>query len=1003
MTKTIVLSCLMLLLLPKLLSQETFPVNDVKDNRENAYAFVNGTIVKDYKTILKNAVLLIRKGKVEAAGENITVPKGYTVIDLNGKFIYPSFIDPYTTYGVKQNENKGRVSFFGKEQIQSETKGAYNANESIKAEFNAGEVFSSDKKAAEKLQAAGFGTVLCFRSDGLARGTSALVSLAETTDNKVMLNSKVAAHYSFSKGTSKQLYPVSTMGFIALLRQTYLDAKWYASLKTPSFRDLSLEAWNNNQSLPQIFDTKSWIELLRADKLGDEFGVQYIIKGSGDEYKRIDEIKKTSAKLIIPLNFPEAYDVSTKINIENVSLAEMKHWEMAPTNPAILEKNAIDFAFTAFGLKSAKEYLTNIRSAIKNGLSETTALKAMTYSPASFLNEQQRIGSLDKNKIASFIITSGPLFNEKSAILENWVQGQRNIFKPLNYADYSGTYDLKTGNELHKLEISGEPDKLSAKIKVNDTTTIKVDCSLEEETIQLSFIQKDKKGMVRLFGWKKENGFEGKGFDAEGKPISWTAIKSGDITKKEKEAEDKKDQENDKGNIIYPFTAHGNAIIPKQETILIKNATLWTNENKGIIENSDILLKDGKIAQIGKNLSAGGARVFDAKGKHVTSGIIDEHSHIAASSINDLATNSSMVRIGDVINPEDEHIYTTLSGGVTALQILHGSANPIGGQSALIKLRWGATPEQMKIAGADGFIKFALGENVKRSRAPSSIRYPQTRMGVEQVYINAFTSAQDYMNEWKTYNSLSAKAKAIKTPPRKDLAMETMAEILQRKRFITCHSYVQSEINMLMKVAENFNFRINTFTHILEGYKVADKMLKHGVGASSFSDWWAYKWEVRYAIPYNAAIMNKVGLTVAINSDDPEMGRRLNQEAAKSVKYGGLSQEDAWKLITLNPAKLLHLDNRMGSLKVGKDADVVIWSANPLSIYARAETTIVDGTVYYDLKEDAKKNEWIEKERNRLIYKMKIAKKKGVKTQMPTGKQRMAKHCDALNIDLNQQ
>ncbi len=440
--------------------------------------------------------------------------------------------------------------------------------------------------------------------------------------------------------------------------------------------------------------------------------------------------------------------------------------------------------------------------------------------------------------------------------------------------------------------------------------------------------------------------------------------------------------------------------MPKVETVLLKNATLWTNESEGIIEQTDILLIDGKISNIGKNLSASGAKVIDATGKHVTSGIIDEHSHIGASSINDIATNSGMVRIGDVLNPTDYNIYNALAGGVSVVQILHGSANPIGGQSALIKLRWGSNPEGMKIKGADGYIKFALGENVKRSSNPNSVRFPQTRMGVEQVYVDAFSSAVAYDKKWKAYNGLSKKAKAGALAPRRDLAMETMSEIINKKRFVSCHSYVQSEINMLMKVADQFDFNINTFTHILEGYKVADKMKAHGVGASTFSDWWAYKWEVRYAIPYNAAIMHNAGLVVAINSDDAEMGRRLNQEAAKSVKYGGMSQEDAWKMITLNPAKLLHLDDRMGSLKVGKDADVVVWSGNPLSVYSKVETTIIDGVIYFDSQKDAEMDVWIEKERARLIQKMKAAKKNGSETQKPKGEKPKSFHCDDLTVDL---
>lgn len=367
-----------------------------------------------------------------------------------------------------------------------------------------------------------------------------------------------------------------------------------------------------------------------------------------------------------------------------------------------------------------------------------------------------------------------------------------------------------------------------------------------------------------------------------------------------------------------------------------------------------------------------------------------------------MATNSGMVRIGDNIDAENINVYRALAGGVVAVQILHGSANPIGGQSALVKLRWGEAPENYKIQGADRFIKFALGENVKRTANPSSIRYPQTRMGVEQVYVDAFTSALEYKKKWDAYNSLPAKEKALAIKPRRDLADEAMLDILNKKLFITCHSYVQSEINMLMKVAERFNFRVNTFTHILEGYKVADKMAQHGVAASSFADWWNYKWEVRYAIPYNAAILTRAGVLTAINSDDAEMGRRLNQEAAKTVKYGGLSEEEALKTVTLNPAKMLHLDNQMGSIKVGKSADIVLWTDHPLSVYAKAEKTIIDGKVYFDLEKDAQNRKEQEAERARLIQKMKDAKRAGAPTQRGEGRSQVMFHCeDILGVEFD--
>ena len=448
--------------------------------------------------------------------------------------------------------------------------------------------------------------------------------------------------------------------------------------------------------------------------------------------------------------------------------------------------------------------------------------------------------------------------------------------------------------------------------------------------------------------------------------------------------------------MLYPSMAYGYYEPPKQETVLIKGATVWTCEKEGILKETDVLIQNGKIVSVGKNLTAPtGYVTIDGKNKHVSPGIIDEHSHIAISGgVNEGSQEvTAEVRIGDVINPTDINIYRQLAGGTTGAQLLHGSANPIGGQSALVKLKWGVAPEAMKIQGADGFIKCALGENVKQSNWGSRFtsRYPQTRMGVEQVFMDAFTRAREYENKLKT-SPLST---------RKDLELDALLEILNKKRYITCHSYVQSEINMLMHVADSFKFKINTFTHILEGYKVADKMKAHGAAGSTFADWWAYKYEVNDAIPYNATVLNKMGLTTSINSDDAEMGRRLNQEAAKTVKYGGTSEEDALKMVTINPAKMLHIDNRTGSIKAGKDADVVIWNDNPLSIYAKPEYTFVEGVLYYSIEKDKQLREQIKKERNELIQKMLSAKNGGEKTDAPKRKREILWDCEDFNFDFD--
>ena len=382
---------------------------------------------------------------------------------------------------------------------------------------------------------------------------------------------------------------------------------------------------------------------------------------------------------------------------------------------------------------------------------------------------------------------------------------------------------------------------------------------------------------------------------------------------------------------------------------------------------------------------------------HLSCGIIDEHSHIAISrGVNEGSQAvTAEVRIGDVINPNDHNIYRQLAGGTTTSQLLHGSANPVGGQSAIVKLRWGVSAEEMKVENADGFIKFALGENVKQSNWGSfnTIRFPQTRMGVEQVFYDAFYRAEAYQEAWKNYNNLSTKEKKNTPPPREDLELNALVEILNSERFISCHSYVQSEINMLMHVADSMGFTVNTFTHILEGYKLANKLAEHGAGGSTFSDWWAYKFEVNDAIPHNATLLNNAGVLTAINSDDAEMGRRLNQEAAKAVKYGNTTEEDAWKMVTLNPAKLLHLDDRMGSIKVGKDADLVLWTDNPLSVYSKVKQTYVDGKLMFDSEIDKQLRERDLKERMRIIKLMSEDKSSGEK-QNPKKEIDILYHCD---------
>lgn len=404
---------------------------------------------------------------------------------------------------------------------------------------------------------------------------------------------------------------------------------------------------------------------------------------------------------------------------------------------------------------------------------------------------------------------------------------------------------------------------------------------------------------------------------------------------------------------------------------LIRNATVLTI-TRGVLPNTDVLIRAGKIAGVGKNLTAGaGARIIDGTGKYVMPGIIDCHSHSMLDTINEgtLAV-TSMVRTRDVLNPTDVDLYRELAGGVTTLNLLHGSANPIGGLNTVVKIKYGRPASEFIFPGAMPGIKFALGENVKRSSTPNqpgiTRRYPNTRMGVEEVIRDAFTRARDYKKSWDEYRAAVAKGQTNLIPPRRDLQLEPLVEVLEGKRYVHSHCYITSEILMLINIADEFGFKIKTFQHVLEGYKVAKEIAAHGAGASMFADSWGYKIEAYDAIPYNAAIMTRAGVVVSMNSDSDERARRLNIEAAKAMHWGDLTEEQSLKLITINPAIQLGIQDRVGSIEVGKDADLAIWNGHPFSVYSRVDTTFIDGDIFFDRQQDLAHRAELAKERATL-------------------------------------
>lgn len=999
-------------------AQTTAPAVHIQDVAPSLFAFTNATLHVDARTTIAKATLVIKDGKVLAAGEKVTIPPGALVRDLKGLHVWPALIEPYSDLGLPASTSDER---------KSEQRAARHWNGALRADAFAHQLIKLDAKQMTELRKQGYGAVFTHRMDGIARGTSAAVLLSDDAAQKAVIQADLAAHFSFRKGSSNDRFPSSQMGAIALIRQSILDARWYAAQQQPTETDAVLAALAEQLKGRIVLEAGDRNELLRWVRILDEFQLPGIIKGDGDEYARLAAIQAAGMPLIVPFAMPEAYDVEDPYDAQEVSFARLKHWEMAPYNAMMLDTAKVSFTLTAHGRKDLKDLWKDLRKLVACGLDSARAIELLTSDPARLFGVDDRLGALRPGMFANFMISSQHLLNEKNTIHETWVNGKRFVISDPDVPNLKGTYELNLAAEIWNLEITGEGEKLEAKVRrpgEADSLAVKARFERQGSVISLSWAPRDKpQELIRLNGSMHSNGglWDGQGQKPGGQWFVWSALR------KAKSENDKKPGTGKPGGavtaeadtttlkkpempgaITYPLVGFGWTEMPQQQTVLFRNATVWTNTSQGILGKADVLVHQGKVHAVGQGLVA--STVFpgrnkptvievDATGKHLTTGIVDEHSHIAISrGVNEGSqANSAEVRIGDVVNPDDINIYRNLAGGVTTIHQLHGSANPIGGQSAVTKLRWGQTADSMQIKGAEGHIKFALGENVKQSNWQSPTpRFPQTRMGVEQYFYDAFLRAKDYDKELRSWSSMKPKERERATPPRRDLELETLVEILNGKRHISCHSYVQSEIDMLMHVGDSMGFKVNTFTHILEGYKVAAKMQRHGAAGSTFSDWWAYKFEVNDAIPYNAALMHMHGVNTGINSDDAEMSRRLNQEAAKAVKYGGVSEEEAWKMVTLNPARMLKLDHRLGSIEVGKDADLVLWSDNPLSIRAKAEQTWVDGVRYFDVARDAEQRRWIAVERDRLVRAMIVAKGEGAPTRKAKRDHQHLWHCDDI-------
>ena len=1050
----------------------TKPEVGILVHNNDVYAIQNATVVPEPGKILEKATIVIRAGKIVQIGVHVSPPHEAQIIDMAGKTIYAGFVDAGIELDVPPSDA---------------TKGTPHWNSEITPERSMADVISANEATMSKLRKAGITAALVAPRDGIIKGTSAVFLTSNQSAIDSLLKSDVAMHVRLTvTRRGRDSYPNSPMGATALARQTFLDGQWHKQAWQTYHSQIGIEKPEANSALealsqhmsagkPVMFDALNEQYALRADSFGKEFGLNVILKGSGQEYQLLDKISKLNRTIVVPINFPKPPNVATAEAALDTELEELTHWELAPENPGRLVKAGVKIVLTSSGLSDPSELLPQIRKAIARGLDKTTALHAITTLPAILLGIDHECGSIKPGAWANLVVTNGELWDEKTKIEEVWVRGERPLaaYKVETSIDDRWQVTLSPGaatlesrptqlfltltnstkkisgslalletpkGENSKVPIAKEPD-VTTEIPSEPDATAKdePDATAKDENVDKPIERAEpvaetkksddkkkaeQKGIAKLKNPRWEDrtltatfpasslveGQSGVGFltlsllpqSVAGSKetlvgtIQWqdgqqqlvSAIRK-PIEKEEKPADkkedskdisnqkevpkdkdnkdgkdnkdDKKDEKKDEkkspksilSTVQYPPGAQGRNGLPEQtDYVVFRNTTLWTSGPDGVLKDTDLLIHGGLIHKIGKDLAVpDNATVIDASKWQLSPGLIDCHSHMATDGgINESSQAvTAEVRIGDFIDAGDITIYRQLAGGLTSANVLHGSANPIGGQNQVIKLRWGGSYDDLKFEDAPSGIKFALGENVKQSNweGPKT-RYPQSRMGVEQLFRDRFNSAKEYDIAWKRWNK-----ERTGLPPRRDLELDAIAEILRGERWIHCHSYRQDEILGLLRVLDEYNIKIGSLQHILEGYKVADAIAKHGGTASTFSDWWGFKLEVYDAIPYNGALLHSQGVNVSFNSDDAELGRHMNHEAAKAIKYGGVEPTEALKFVTLNPAKQLRIDAQVGSLEIGKHADIAIWNGSPLSTLARCEQTWIDGRKYFDRQLDA--------------------------------------------------
>jgi len=862
------------------------------------FAITGARVVPEPGKSLDKATVVIRDGLIEAVGPDVAAPADAIKIDGDGMTVYPGFVDAMSHWGFDAALRRSESGPSVVEDFASEALAATKADNrrGLTPEFVVNTAFVVDEDQSNSWRAAGFTSHLVAPDGGIFTGQSAIVSLNGAAPRDAILNSPVALHAALRSPQGAGDYPRSLMGVVAHARQTLLDAGHYhrthaafehrgrIGLRPPLDPALAALVPVLEGKQPIVFEADTRDQIHRALDLAAEFKLKPMIYGGREAWKVAERLKRDNVPVALRVSFGEPDDEAEKALPQKARDERKRLREVDAENAARLQKAGVRFALSTAG-QPVDRFHGNLRKVIAAGLPVDAALAALTTEPARIWGVEGQVGKIEAGRPAHVVVMRGDLKDDRSQVRMVFADGWRFENTPRTGARGASTAGRAGGGRGGFARGQGQPPG---------------------------------------GGGRGRQGGTNPPANAEAQPNQETAPPT-------------------PGEYATEIEADRKPAIQTGGSALIRGATVLTAAGNGAT-NTDILIRGGKIAAIGPNLSADGVSVIDAAGMFIMPGIIDTHSHFAIDGgVNEMSLSVvPEVRVRDVVDGDDVQIYRALAGGVTTARLLHGSANCAGGQDAVIKLKYGKPGRELIVTDGPRGVKFALGENVKRTDG----RFPNSRLGVEAVYVRAFTEAQEYRKTLDEYEAAKKAGKDV-PEPRRDLRLEALADILKGDIKVHCHCYRADEILMLLRVADRFGFKVRSLQHVLEGYKIAPEIAAHGASVSLFTDWWAYKIEAFDAIPFGAALLHEAGASVCLKSDSNELMRHLYQEAAKCIKYGGMSEAEALQTITLNPAKQLGLEKRIGSLEVGKDADLAIFNGHPLNSYARVEMTLVEGEVYF--------------------------------------------------------